>query len=65
MAVVIRKMKLTDIDTVKEIAIKSWHHTYDGIIPIEIQDRFLSMAYSRDTLKKRLETSPFYVAEVN
>jgi len=65
MAVVIRNMKLADIDAVKEIAIKSWHHTYDGIIPIEVQDKFLSMAYSRDTLKKRLETSPFYVAEEN
>lgn len=65
MAIVIRKMKPTDIDAVKEIAIKSWRHTYGGIIPIEVQDKFLSMAYNKDTLKMRLERSPFYVAEDN
>jgi len=65
MAIVIRRMEAEDIDVVQQIVIRSWYHTYKAIIPIQVQDRFLSMAYNKDTLKVRLESSHFYVAEVD
>lgn len=60
---IIRKMQISDIENVKKVAIKSWHNTYEGIIPRKIQDSFLSVAYANDTLKNRLDQTPFYVAE--
>ncbi|UPW81637.1 GNAT family N-acetyltransferase [Lysinibacillus sp. Ag94] len=59
---IIRHMQKNDIISVQEIAKKSWHQTYKGIIPIEIQDRFLQAAYSSDRLLSRLEKSLFLVA---
>ncbi|MFJ3387420.1 MULTISPECIES: GNAT family N-acetyltransferase [unclassified Lysinibacillus] len=55
-------MQKNDIISVQEIAKKSWHQTYKGIIPIEIQDCFLQAAYSSDQLLSRLEKSLFLVA---
>lgn len=43
-------MQKNDIIFVQEIAKKSWHQTYEGIIPNEIQDRFIEAAYSSDRL---------------
>lgn len=54
-----------DIIPVQNIAKVSWHATYEGIIPREVQDKFLEVAYSCYTLKQRLKKSNFYVAEVN
>ncbi len=55
-------MQKNDIIFVQEIAKKSWHQTYEGIIPNEIQDRFIEAAYSSDRLLSRLENSLFLVA---
>lgn len=55
-------MQKNDIIFVQEIAKKSWHQTYEGIIPNEIQDRFIVAAYSSDRLLSRLENSLFLVA---
>ncbi|WP_370044533.1 N-acetyltransferase family protein [Lysinibacillus sp. RC79] len=55
-------MQKNNIIFVQEIAKKSWHHTYEGIIPHEIQNRFLQVAYSRDRLLDRIENSLFLVA---
>ncbi|QDQ03276.1 GNAT family N-acetyltransferase [Lysinibacillus fusiformis] len=57
-------MQVDDIIFVQEVAKSSWHDTYEGIIPKEIQDRFLQVAYSEETLIKRLHKSPFLVAEL-
>ncbi len=62
LTLIIRQMQENDIIFVQEIAKKSWHKTYEGIIPRNIQDRFLQAAYSYDRLKLRLESSPFLVA---
>ncbi|MEX3745916.1 MULTISPECIES: GNAT family N-acetyltransferase [Lysinibacillus] len=62
MTLIIRQMVENDIIFVQEIAKKSWHTTYEGIIPRDIQDRFLQAAYCNDRLKVRLENSPFLVA---
>ena len=63
MKVIIRQMMTQDIEAVQSIAFESWHTTYDGLIPPDVQQRFLEMAYSEDMLKKRLAKTPFYVAE--
>lgn len=62
LTLIIRQMQENDITFVQEIARISWHHTYEGIIPRDIQDRFLQLAYSREPLIERLINSPFLVA---
>jgi len=63
MDVLIREMCSDDIQAVQKIAESSWHATYEGIIPEPIQDQFLNMAYSSESLEKRLNNSIFLVAE--
>ncbi|MFJ7744513.1 GNAT family N-acetyltransferase [Peribacillus sp. NPDC097295] len=60
----IRNMEVDDIPHVQSVARTSWHSTYEGIIPIDIQERFLQYAYSDDMMRKRIEQSFFYVSEV-
>ena len=57
-------MNFTDISQVQKIAKVSWNATYEGIIPLEIQDSFLKSAYNDEQMKLRLERSVIYVAEV-
>ncbi|QYA32990.2 GNAT family N-acetyltransferase [Macrococcus psychrotolerans] len=52
-----------DIPKIQHIAKLSWHDTYEGIIPLHIQDNFLEMAYSSSMLEKRLALTKMYVAE--
>ncbi len=59
----IRKMTRSDIKGVQETATDSWHATYKGIIPLEIQNRFLDMAYSDDMMHRKLAQSHMFVAE--
>lgn len=60
----IRNMDYTDINEVQKIAKVSWNATYEGIIPLEVQDNFLKSAYNDEQMKLRLEHSVIYVAEV-
>lgn len=60
----IRSLRNDDISDVQFIARESWHHTYAGIIPEDIQENFLGQAYSEETMKQRIEQSHFFVAEV-
>lgn len=60
----IRKMIAADIIAVQIVAKESWHATYDGIIPLGIQNRFLAQAYSDEMMFRRLEHSLIFVAEV-
>ncbi|MFF2755242.1 GNAT family N-acetyltransferase [Psychrobacillus sp. NPDC058041] len=62
---VIRTMQKEDIQAVQQVAKVSWHATYEGIIPLEIQESFLKSAYNDDMMKRRLEGSFMFVAEVN
>lgn len=64
MTVIIRSMDYTDINEVQRIAKVSWNATYEGIIPLEIQDNFLKSAYNDEQMKLRLERSVIYIAEV-
>jgi ribosomal protein S18 acetylase RimI-like enzyme len=58
----IRVMIHEDIESVQQIAKISWQDTYDGIIPIEVQDLFIERAYSNAMMMKRLEKTAVYVA---
>lgn len=60
----IRNMDYTDINEVQRIAKVSWNATYEGIIPLKVQDNFLKSAYNDEQMKLRLEHSVIYVAEV-
>ncbi|WP_416144778.1 GNAT family N-acetyltransferase [Planococcus koreensis] len=61
----IRDMDKKDIKAVQNVARESWKSTYNGIIPMEIQETFLGSAYSDGMMHKRLEVSSLYVAEVS
>lgn len=63
--VIIRTMNVEDIPQVQDVAKKSWNTTYEGIIPFEIQEKFLKVAYNNDRMKQRLERSFLFVAEID
>ncbi|PFA63050.1 GNAT family N-acetyltransferase [Bacillus sp. AFS015802] len=65
MKYIIRKMENGDIDQVQDVARTSWNTTYEDIIPHKIQERFLDSAYSDDMMRKRLDVSSLYVAEID
>ncbi|WP_160718751.1 hypothetical protein [Bacillus sp. USDA818B3_A] len=65
MEFIIREMKLEDIYQVQQVAKESWKSTYQGIIPLGIQERFLKAAYNDDMMQNRLENSFIWVSEVN
>lgn len=62
MNVTIRTLTEIDMTKVQDVATKSWNDTYDGVIPLEVQSRFLQQAYSRATLLHRMEHSHFFIA---
>ncbi len=59
----IRPMEKQDKPAVQEVAKISWHATYEGIIPLHIQDNFVKVAYSEEMMQKRLAHSVIFVAE--
>lgn len=62
--VTIREMQIEDIKQVQQVAKTSWHYTYEGIIPYDIQISFLNSAYSDEMMQKRLKNSFIWVSEV-
>lgn len=61
----IRKMEKKDIPQVQHVAKTSWNATYEGIIPRNIQDSFLSNAYNDQSMERRLDGSHIFVAETD
>ncbi|AYC30387.1 GNAT family N-acetyltransferase [Paenisporosarcina cavernae] len=61
----IRAMIESDIPAVQDIAKTSWNDTYENIIPLEVQTRFLERNYSVPMMQKRLEKTMIYVAVHN
>lgn len=59
----IRNMKAEDAQLIQEVAKISWNATYEGIIPYDVQDRFLSSAYSDEMMARRLDHSLMLVGE--
>jgi len=64
MSITIRRMNFEDIKQVQHIAKTTWNATYEGIIPLEVQNNFLKLHYSDESMKQRIERSIVYVAEV-
>lgn len=64
MAFKIREMVEEDIAQVQQIAEVSWHDTYEGIIPLAIQEKFLKSAYNDEMMHRRLVGSFMYVSEI-
>ncbi|MGE8078792.1 N-acetyltransferase family protein [Peribacillus loiseleuriae] len=60
----IRPMQKEDIKEVQQVAQTSWHTTYEGIIPLEIQESFLNSAYNDEMMQRRLEHTIIFVSEV-
>lgn len=56
-------MTKEDISQVQDVAKKTWNATYEGIIPTEVQEKFLNAAYSDERMKYRLDNSHLFVAE--
>lgn len=52
-----------DISAVQEIARVSWNDVYEGIIPADIQKRFLEKSYSVPMLDMRLKRTTLLIAE--
>jgi len=61
----IRKAKLDDIPEIQQIAKETWHHTYEGLIPRQIQDEFIDSAYSDKNMPLRVEKTILLVAVLN
>lgn len=59
----IRKATINDKEKVKNIAKITWNSTYEGIIPLKIQNKFLQENYSNESIKMRIERSVLYVAD--
>ncbi|WP_210365414.1 GNAT family N-acetyltransferase [Bacillus sp. REN3] len=64
MNITIRKMQYEDTKQVQRIAKTTWNATYEGIIPLEVQNNFVKSNYSDESMKQRIERSIVYVAEV-
>ena len=64
MNITIREMNYEDTNQVQKIAQTSWNATYEGIIPLEVQNNFLKLNYSDESMKQRIKLSIVYVAEV-
>lgn len=62
---IIREMKISDIEIVKGIAVTTWRDTYSRFIPNEIQDKVLHDAYSKVEMNNRFKSSLNLVAENN
>ncbi|NJP39172.1 GNAT family N-acetyltransferase [Alkalicoccus luteus] len=58
-----RRAVKEDINDIQDIAVQSWHDTYEGLIPREIQDAFLNKAYSYERMEERLEKNNVFVCE--
>ncbi|WP_132746362.1 GNAT family N-acetyltransferase [Scopulibacillus darangshiensis] len=58
-------MEKRDIQHVQQVAKTSWNHTYEGIIPLDIQEGFLKYAYNDEMMQRRLEGSHLFVSEVD
>jgi N-acetylglutamate synthase-like GNAT family acetyltransferase len=65
MDTIIRKAQQEDIKAIQQVAKRSWHDTYQGLIPEQVQDQFLRMAYSDAYMVKRVEQTVCVVAEMD
>ncbi|EGA90230.1 hypothetical protein GPDM_06790 [Planococcus donghaensis MPA1U2] len=65
MEFLVRRMQEGDIKKVQDIAKKTWNSTYEGIIPLDVQENFLSSAYNDNRMHQRMEKSIILVANIS
>ncbi|WP_147804978.1 GNAT family N-acetyltransferase [Alkalicoccus halolimnae] len=58
-----RRAVKEDIQDIRDIAVQSWHDTYEGIIPREVQDTYLDKAYSKERLEESIDKANMFVCE--
>lgn len=63
MAYEVRRAVRSDVAEVRQVAITTWQHAYQGLIPHEVQQRFLHENYSDHAVLQRMEHAILYVAE--
>ncbi|KAB2333312.1 GNAT family N-acetyltransferase [Cytobacillus depressus] len=61
----IRSATIDDFGHIQNVAKTSWHYTYEGIIPRDIQDNFLQTAYNDEMMRRRIERSHLFVGETD
>ncbi|REB07135.1 GNAT family N-acetyltransferase [Sporosarcina sp. BI001-red] len=61
----IRNMQRKDMQQVQKVAKISWNATYEGIIPHDVQERFLFGAYSDEMMSRRLDHSLMLIGELD
>ncbi|MHA6259846.1 N-acetyltransferase family protein [Sporosarcina sp. CAU 1771] len=61
----IRPMTSNDIQHVQHIARNTWNATYEGIIPVDLQNEFIKQSYSDAMLLMRMEKTTILIAEVD
>ncbi|MDT8861253.1 GNAT family N-acetyltransferase [Alkalihalobacillus sp. MEB130] len=61
----IRKANNGDIVDIQKLAKETWNHTYEGLIPIDVQNKFIESAYSDERMELRIKKSLFLVATMN
>jgi ribosomal protein S18 acetylase RimI-like enzyme len=59
---VIREALPEDFGAVREVARAGWTHAYSGIVPEEVQREFLEVAYSEQSLQRRMDRGVLLVA---
>lgn len=59
----IRAATVEDIAMIQQVAVKTWQHTYKGLLSTKLQQQFLAFDYNYRQLRKRITTSAFFVAE--
>lgn len=59
---IIRKAVTEDISSIQNIAYETWHDTYDGMIPRNVQNKFLGRAYSDENMPGRIARTSLFVA---
>lgn len=58
-----RRAVKEDIEDIRDIAVQSWHDTYEGIIPRESQNKYLEKYYSEERLQERIDKNHMFVCE--
>ncbi|PSL51097.1 acetyltransferase (GNAT) family protein [Salsuginibacillus halophilus] len=51
----------TDVQGIQKVAQTTWHDTYEGLIPRNIQDAFLARAYATEMLQKKITHTLMFV----
>jgi N-acetylglutamate synthase-like GNAT family acetyltransferase len=64
MSICIRKATEADFLAIQRVAQISWEEAYKNLIPVSVQERYIKTAYSIDQLHQKLETTTFYVGEI-